>query len=175
MLSCAGADRLQTGMRGAFGKPQGTVARVHIGQIIMSARGRDHHLANFLEAFKRAKMKFPGRQKVRCKTRFSRKFLKKIQAFHIALTPRSAPIGMKRAIHVTACNLASALNFHFSQFPPQIAVSQKWGFTRFERSLYEKYKANGRVVPDGATCKYVPDRGPLEVWRQYQLKFHNLD
>jgi large subunit ribosomal protein L10e len=23
MLSCAGADRLQTGMRGAFGKPQG--------------------------------------------------------------------------------------------------------------------------------------------------------
>merc|ERR1711970_1280900 len=28
MLSCAGADRLQTGMRGAFGKPQGLVARV---------------------------------------------------------------------------------------------------------------------------------------------------
>ncbi|URE46879.1 Ribosomal protein L16p/L10e [Musa troglodytarum] len=27
MLSCAGADRLQTGMRGAFGKPQGTCAR----------------------------------------------------------------------------------------------------------------------------------------------------
>lgn len=31
MLSCAGADRLQTGMRGAFGKPQGTCARVNIG------------------------------------------------------------------------------------------------------------------------------------------------
>merc|ERR1712042_323972 len=31
MLSCAGADRLQTGMRGAFGKPQGLVARVNIG------------------------------------------------------------------------------------------------------------------------------------------------
>ncbi|KAI4751879.1 ribosomal protein L10e, partial [Aureobasidium sp. EXF-8846] len=27
MLSCAGADRLQTGMRGAWGKPNGTVAR----------------------------------------------------------------------------------------------------------------------------------------------------
>merc|ERR1712017_12182 len=27
MLSCAGADRLQTGMRGAFGKTYGTVAR----------------------------------------------------------------------------------------------------------------------------------------------------
>ena len=38
MLSCAGADRLQTGMRGAFGKPQGTVARVHLGQVVMSIR-----------------------------------------------------------------------------------------------------------------------------------------
>ncbi|KAL9330882.1 hypothetical protein ACSQ67_000492 [Phaseolus vulgaris] len=32
MLSCAGADRLQAGMRGAFGKPRGTCARVAIGQ-----------------------------------------------------------------------------------------------------------------------------------------------
>lgn len=38
MLSCAGADRLQTGMRRAFGKPVGLVARVHIGQILMSIR-----------------------------------------------------------------------------------------------------------------------------------------
>lgn len=36
MLSCAGADRLQTGMRGAFGKPLGTCARVHIGQVLLS-------------------------------------------------------------------------------------------------------------------------------------------
>ncbi|KAB0381315.1 hypothetical protein FD755_009099, partial [Muntiacus reevesi] len=33
-----GGPVLQTGMRGAFGKPQGTVARVHIGQVIMSIR-----------------------------------------------------------------------------------------------------------------------------------------
>jgi hypothetical protein len=33
MLSCAGADRLQTGMRGAFGKPFATCARVQIGQV----------------------------------------------------------------------------------------------------------------------------------------------
>jgi len=42
MLSCAGADRLQTGMRGAFGKPIGTVARVNIGQIILSVRTKDN-------------------------------------------------------------------------------------------------------------------------------------
>ena len=41
MLSCAGADRLQTGMRGAWGKPNGTVARVNIGQILLSVRCKD--------------------------------------------------------------------------------------------------------------------------------------
>ncbi|CAB0037235.1 unnamed protein product [Trichogramma brassicae] len=64
MLSCAGADRLQTGMRGAFGKPQGTVARVHIGQPIMSVRSTDRHKASVIEALRRAKFKFPGRQKI---------------------------------------------------------------------------------------------------------------
>ena len=56
--------RLQTGMRGAFGKPQGTVARVHIGQPIMSVRARDQHKAPVIEALRRAKFKYPGRQKV---------------------------------------------------------------------------------------------------------------
>ena len=56
--------RLQTGMRGAFGKPQGTVARVDIGQVILSVRTKDSHKASAIEAFRRAKFKFPGRQKV---------------------------------------------------------------------------------------------------------------
>jgi len=64
MLSCAGADRLQTGMRGAFGKPQGTVARVHIGQTIMSIRTKEGNKASAHEALRRAKFKFPGRQKI---------------------------------------------------------------------------------------------------------------
>lgn len=57
--------RLQTGMRGAFGKPQGTVARVHIGQVIMSVRAREMHEPMIVEALRRAKFKFPGRQKVK--------------------------------------------------------------------------------------------------------------
>lgn len=51
-------------MRGAFGKPQGTVARVHIGQPIMSVRSSDRYKAAVIEALRRAKFKFPGRQKV---------------------------------------------------------------------------------------------------------------
>jgi large subunit ribosomal protein L10e len=64
MLSCAGADRLQTGMRGAFGKPQGVCARVQIGQVLMSIRCRDNHAHVAHEALRRAKFKFPGRQKI---------------------------------------------------------------------------------------------------------------
>merc|ERR1712107_143265 len=64
MLSCAGADRLQTGMRGAFGKPQGLVARVRIGQILLSVRCRDSAVPHVWEALRRAKYKFPGRQKI---------------------------------------------------------------------------------------------------------------
>ena len=64
MLSCAGADRLQTGMRHAFGKPCGTVARVSIGQILLSVRTKDNNKDHVLEALRRAKYKFPGRQKV---------------------------------------------------------------------------------------------------------------
>jgi len=64
MLSCAGADRLQTGMRGAFGKPTGIVARVDIGQIIISVRCRDSNKKIAVEALRRARFKFPGRQNV---------------------------------------------------------------------------------------------------------------
>lgn len=64
MLSCAGADRLQTGMRGAFGKPLGTVARVKIGQTLLSLRTKEANQVPALEALRRAKYKFPGRQKL---------------------------------------------------------------------------------------------------------------
>ncbi|OWK04971.1 hypothetical protein Celaphus_00001749 [Cervus elaphus hippelaphus] len=42
---------MATGMRGAFGKPQGTVARVHTGQVIMSIhtklQNKGHKFSNF--------------------------------------------------------------------------------------------------------------------------------
>ena len=64
MLSCAGADRLQTGMRGAYGKPYGKVARVEIDQVLMSVRTKEETIEFAKEALRRASMKFPGRQKV---------------------------------------------------------------------------------------------------------------
>eukprot|EP00771_Trimastix_marina_P000202 gnl/Trimastix_PCT/121.p1 GENE.gnl/Trimastix_PCT/121~~gnl/Trimastix_PCT/121.p1 ORF type:complete len:229 (-),score=41.47 gnl/Trimastix_PCT/121:107-742(-) len=64
MLSCAGADRLQTGMRGAFGKPNGLVARIDIGEPIMSVRSKDSISHHVREALRRAKYKFPGRQEI---------------------------------------------------------------------------------------------------------------
>ncbi|XP_032136687.1 60S ribosomal protein L10-like [Sapajus apella] len=64
MLSCAEADRLQTGMRGAFGKPQGTVAGVHTGQVIMSTGTKLQNKEHVIEALHRAKFKFLGHQKI---------------------------------------------------------------------------------------------------------------
>ncbi|XP_031999987.1 large ribosomal subunit protein uL16-like [Hylobates moloch] len=55
--------RLQTGIQGGFGKPQGTVARVHIGQvkfICTKLQNKEH----VIEALCRAKFKFPGCQKI---------------------------------------------------------------------------------------------------------------
>merc|ERR1712032_1675755 len=60
MLSCAGADRLQTGMRGAFGKSYGLAARVSIGQVLISVRARENAKANVIEALRRSTYKFAG-------------------------------------------------------------------------------------------------------------------
>jgi large subunit ribosomal protein L10e len=64
MLSCAGADRLQTGMRHAFGKVIGVCARVRIGQILMSLRCKKQYEAQAVEAYRRSMFKFPGRQHI---------------------------------------------------------------------------------------------------------------
>eukprot|EP00008_Paramoeba_atlantica_P005231 CAMPEP_0201487424 /NCGR_PEP_ID=MMETSP0151_2-20130828/13040_1 /ASSEMBLY_ACC=CAM_ASM_000257 /TAXON_ID=200890 /ORGANISM="Paramoeba atlantica, Strain 621/1 / CCAP 1560/9" /LENGTH=219 /DNA_ID=CAMNT_0047872451 /DNA_START=59 /DNA_END=718 /DNA_ORIENTATION=+ len=69
MLSCAGADRLQQGMRKSYGKPIGTAARVSIGQVLFSVRTKPQNVVHAVEACRRAKFKFPGRQVV-CTSQF---------------------------------------------------------------------------------------------------------
>ncbi|CAI4224470.1 unnamed protein product [Auanema sp. JU1783] len=110
MLSCAGADRLQTGMRGAFGKPQGLVARVDIGDILFSMRVKEANIPHAIESFRRAKFKFPGRQ--------------------------------------------------------LIVTSRKWGFTRYDRDVYEKMKSEGRLRHDGVNVQLIREHGPLSKWIQ---------
>ena len=59
------ADRLQTGMRGTFDKPLGTVAQVHIGyEVIMPVRAKENYQDNVTEALRSVKLKFPGMQKI---------------------------------------------------------------------------------------------------------------
>ncbi|GMG20829.1 unnamed protein product [Ambrosiozyma monospora] len=64
MLSCAGADRLQQGMRGAWGKPHGLAARVDIGQVLISVRTKESNRAVVIEALRRSRYKFPGQQRI---------------------------------------------------------------------------------------------------------------
>ncbi|KAL7093159.1 hypothetical protein ACP275_11G025700 [Erythranthe tilingii] len=105
MLSCAGADRLQTGMRGAFGKPQGVCAHVAIGQVLLSVRCKDGNSHHAQEALRRAKFKFPGRQK--------------------------------------------------------IIISRKWGFTKYSRSDYVRWRTENRILSDGVNAKLLGCHGPL--------------
>ena len=92
-------------MRGAFGKTYGKAARVNIGQILISIRTKEDKTSTAVEALRRAKFKFPGRQK----------------------------------IHVSA----------------------KFGFTKFTKEDYAKYKAMGRLNGDGVNVKWMSSRGPL--------------
>ncbi|TBT97023.1 ribosomal protein L10 [Hamiltosporidium tvaerminnensis] len=73
MLSCAGADRLQTGMRGSFGKPYGRVARVDFGQPLISIRTKENLKNHAFVALKRAMHKFPGKHEIKesCKFGFT--------------------------------------------------------------------------------------------------------
>ncbi|TEA33585.1 hypothetical protein DBR06_SOUSAS3910148, partial [Sousa chinensis] len=60
MTSCCPQSRLQTALRGAFGKPQGPVA----GQVIISICTKLQNKEHVTEARHGAKFKFPGCQKI---------------------------------------------------------------------------------------------------------------
>lgn len=106
MLSCAGADRLQQGMRGAFGKPLGTCARVSIGQILMSIRCKEVNAVKAAESLRRAKFKFPGRQKIiASKARAERRC-------DVATLDRTSAVAPSLTRSVSAVPPSSVLGFH---------------------------------------------------------------
>ncbi len=59
MMAFAGADRLQDGMRQAFGKPIGTAARVYPKQVVLEVRVKKEHLEHAKEALRRGGSKLP--------------------------------------------------------------------------------------------------------------------
>jgi large subunit ribosomal protein L10e len=59
MIATAGADRLQEGMRKAFGKPIGLAARVEIGNTILELSVKTENFEKAKEAMKAASTKLP--------------------------------------------------------------------------------------------------------------------
>jgi len=59
MLATAGADRLQEGMRRAYGKPIGSAARVNIGSVIFEVNTYKQFLTEAKKALKTASSKLP--------------------------------------------------------------------------------------------------------------------
>lgn len=112
MLSCAGADRLQAGMRRAFGKPYGKVCRVKIGQTLMSIRTYASNIQHCLEALRRTRMKFPGRQKVFVSTKFgfTKHTPEEIEAHRIAgdIIPSGSQVNFLKTRGPMEANLKAA-------------------------------------------------------------------
>ncbi len=59
MMAFAGADRLQDGMRQAFGKPIGTAARVYPGHVVLEVWARKKDAEHVKEALRRGARKLP--------------------------------------------------------------------------------------------------------------------
>jgi large subunit ribosomal protein L10e len=64
MIATAGADRLQEGMRRAFGKPTGRAARVHDGQSILIVYVPEDGVDVAKKALDTASTKFPMRSRI---------------------------------------------------------------------------------------------------------------
>jgi len=65
MIAAAGADRLQEGMRRAFGKAVSLAARVKKGQCIMEMQVKKEHVEAAKKALKSACVKLPGTPTIR--------------------------------------------------------------------------------------------------------------
>lgn len=63
-LTGAGADRLQKGMRHAFGRPSGRAAQVYPGKVMFEVVTLKSFEPYVREAFRRASMKMPGHYKI---------------------------------------------------------------------------------------------------------------
>jgi large subunit ribosomal protein L10e len=59
MIATAGADRLQEGMRRAFGKGVGLAARIKPGQVLLELQVKANHLEKAKDAMRTASSKLP--------------------------------------------------------------------------------------------------------------------
>jgi hypothetical protein len=51
-------------------------------------------------------------------------------------------------------------------YPQTIAVSKKFGFTKFEKDEYKTLKEANRLIPDGSHVKLITNHGTLEEWKR---------
>ena len=81
-------------MRGAFGKGLCKSARVAIGQVLMSVRVTDDNIPHAKEALRRAKFKFPGRQKIFVSRKFGFTDLVKSDFYRLQKEGKIIPDGL---------------------------------------------------------------------------------
>ncbi len=103
-LGVAGADRISKGMKRAFGRPKGRMARVRAGNPVFRARIMAKDLASLKEALRRAKIKMSGTftltirdirsdSKNLARSIVGRKMKKRVEEVAPAATPAAAEAG----------------------------------------------------------------------------------
>ncbi|XP_012501491.1 PREDICTED: elongation factor 1-alpha 1 [Propithecus coquereli] len=105
-------SRLQTGTRGAFGKSQRTVARIHVGQVMMFVPTKLQNKEHVIEGLWKAKFKFAGCQKMHISKKWGfTKFnadefedlvaekLFTLDAYGVKYIPSHGPLDKWRALH----------------------------------------------------------------------------
>ncbi|MEK6839638.1 MAG: ribosomal protein L16, partial [Nanoarchaeota archaeon] len=64
MITGAGADRMQTGMQRAFGRPVGIAAQLKKGQILFTVHVEESAVQTAKDALHRAMPRLPGRYSI---------------------------------------------------------------------------------------------------------------
>lgn len=161
MLSCAGADRLQTGMRGAFGKPIGTCARVQIGQVLMSIRCKDVHapVVSFANHHVMRGHRNGSCTRATALTGAVSDFQhpSSILSLNCFVSLPSGLTGWMQnsALCCFYLQAQEALRRAKFKFPgrQKIIRGRNWGFTDFVREDFVQWKKEGRLTADGQNAR----------------------
>ncbi|KAG3287807.1 RPL10-containing [Ictidomys tridecemlineatus] len=115
-------------MQGAFGKPQGTVVRVHIGQVIMSICTKLQNKEHVIEALCRAKFKFPGLWKIHISKKWGfTKFNKRLipDGGGVKYILNRGPLDKWQALHSRGFPLFSNLKITHTPTHPVLSLKNK--------------------------------------------------
>ncbi|TKC43006.1 hypothetical protein EI555_006036 [Monodon monoceros] len=159
-----------SGMRGAFGKPQGTVARVHTRQVIMSTGTKLQNEERVIEA----KFKFPGHQKIHISKKWG--FTRLLKSYHNSVLFERYTTA-ETNMYIIAFEANPTINFSTHPIDTPVATAPRQTSARVETKVVgnrykrKKFLSEGICLLFGAEneINYVQDE-----WRRRGRGTHSV-